>query len=158
VPAQYIHVSHTIPRPNNNYSPEQYSPTGCVMETHSVLAAIPTESLYITRLTVVLRRWARAQGVSYRPLATKTRVQYRASPCELCGDQSAIATGFSSENFGFPALRISPTGNIPPMLRTHLHFNTVDLPEMQADGVCEPSNKVMLLRMSGRKDLKSVCT
>jgi hypothetical protein len=128
------------------------------METHSILVAIPNESLYVIRLTVVLRRWARVQGVSHRPLATKARVQYRASPCELCGDKSWTATGFSSENFGIPTLWIPPTGNIRPILPTHLQFKTVVLPERQADGVCEPSNKVMLLRMSARNDLKSTWT
>jgi hypothetical protein len=39
------------------------------------------------------------------------------SPCEICGEQSGTATGFSS------VLQFSPVSVIPPMLHTHLHLH-----------------------------------
>jgi hypothetical protein len=51
-----------------------------------------------------------AQAVSRRPLTVEARVRSRVSPCEICGGQSGIGTGFS------PSCRFSPVNFIPLVL------------------------------------------
>jgi hypothetical protein len=102
VPTQCIHMFRIIPATNSYYFPKQHSPTDF---EHSVLAAVPNESLYIIRLIPVLKRRATAHGVSHRPLTTKVRVQHRASPCEICGDQTGAGIPPRTSvflYFGFP--------------------------------------------------------
>jgi hypothetical protein len=43
-----------------------------------------------------------AQAVSRRPLTAEARVPSWVSPCEICGGQSGIGTGFSPSNSVFP--------------------------------------------------------
>jgi hypothetical protein len=45
------------------------------------------------------------------------RVHSKASPREICGEQSGIGTGF------LRVLRFSPVSTIQPTLRTHLHLH-----------------------------------
>ena len=35
-----------------------------------------------------------AEAVSRRPITVKARIQFRVSPCEICGGQSGTATSF----------------------------------------------------------------
>jgi hypothetical protein len=53
---------------------------------------------------------AMAQAVSRRPLTAEVRVRSRVNPCEICGGQSGIGTGFS------PSYRFSPVNFIPLVL------------------------------------------
>jgi hypothetical protein len=43
-----------------------------------------------------------AQVVSRRPLTAEARVRARVNPCEICGGQSGIGTGFSPSSSVFP--------------------------------------------------------
>ena len=43
-----------------------------------------------------------AQAVSPRSLTAEARVRFHVSPCEICGRQSGIGTGFRASTSAFP--------------------------------------------------------
>jgi hypothetical protein len=45
-----------------------------------------------------------AQDVSRRHLTAEARVRVRVNPCDICGGQSGIGTGFSPSSLLFPCL------------------------------------------------------
>jgi hypothetical protein len=55
-----------------------------------------------------------AQAVGRRPPTLETPVLSQVSPCEICGGQSDIGTGFP------PRTSVSPVSVIPPSLHTQL--------------------------------------
>lgn len=73
-----------------------------------------------------------AQVVSHRPLSAESRVQYQASPCEICVGQSGTETGFF-----FRVLPFSSVSVIPPMIILIFIFMLL-LRERQMDEAWEP--------------------
>ena len=73
----------------------------------------PSTARYVQQATVVSETETPCLAVGGSPLDAEARVWYRISPCEICGEQSALGEVF------LPVLQISPVSTIPPMLHTH---------------------------------------
>ena len=75
----------------------QHSPTG--ISDESVLCSLRGTKFRIILMYQVFNYFGTtmAEAVSFRSVTSVAWVQFQVTPCEICGGQSGIGTGLSSE-------------------------------------------------------------
>jgi hypothetical protein len=118
-----VHANLTI---HSSYFPKQIHGLAFLMKASCFLCELQTEYLYVIYINFSLWGCAMPLAVSHKPLTTKTRVWFWASPCVICGGQSGIWTGFYISTW------VLPVSIIPPMLHTNPYLNTYVIQKVEA--------------------------
>jgi hypothetical protein len=132
-------------------------------------------SLNLLQFKITVNSWF---GQLVSRLTTDAWVQYQASSCEICGEQSDSGTGFSPctsvfpcqyhsiiapysfihlphtlYNVSLPVLQFSPVSIIPLLLHTHLDLKDTIIikPNVRILGTFIRTNAVLVIRVTGTK-------